>query len=49
MSPGDSGFEYITVIALFESWFELVRKRKIKETTFREYITMSPIIELSQY
>ncbi|MCM3110635.1 tyrosine-type recombinase/integrase [Lederbergia lenta] len=33
----ESGLINITVTALFERWFELVMKRKVKETTFKEY------------
>ncbi len=31
----------ITITELFERWFELVMKRKIKETTFREYYNVA--------
>jgi integrase len=33
----DQNFFELTVHELFERWFELILKRKIKETTYREY------------
>lgn len=33
----NEGLRHMTVQELFEKWFELTMKRKLKETTFREY------------